>query len=270
MSGESVILAVAPTGAYRTKHDHPRLPITMTEIADCAAGCCEAGASLVHLHVRDLKGRHLLDPVAYREATGLIRRAVRHRLVVQISTEGAELYGPADQMAVVRETRPEAVTLSLADLMRNPGQEAEAQRFFQWLFRERVVAQFVVRDLEELRQYQDCCKRGLIPAAPHLLLFLLGSRTAPAAPRALAPLVAGLDGDTSWAAGAFGGDEHAMAVAAMALGGHARVGFETNLHLKDGAIAPDNAALVWQARAGAEALGRALLDADGIRERFIG
>ena len=49
-----------------------------------------------------------------------------------------------------------------------------------------------------------------------------------------------------------------------------RVGFEHNLHLKDGSLAPDNAALVWQARAGIEALGRGLLDADGIRERFIG
>ncbi|MET0218923.1 MAG: 3-keto-5-aminohexanoate cleavage protein [Burkholderiales bacterium] len=267
---EPVILAVAPTGAYRTKQDHPRLPVTIAEIADCAAACLEAGASLIQLHVRDLKGQHLLDPAAYREATGAIRRAVRDRLVVQITTEAAERYGPADQMALVREARPEAATVSLAELIPNPGYETEAQRFFEWLFRERVIVQFVVRDADGLRQYQDCRKRGVIPPAPHLVLFVVGSRAEPAVPRLLAPLVAALDNETPWAACAFGPDEHAATLAAAALGGHVRVGFEHNLHLKDGSLAPDNAALVWQARAGIEALGRGLLDADGIRERFIG
>jgi uncharacterized protein (DUF849 family) len=225
---------------------------------------------MIHLSVRDAKGRHLLDPSAYREATGAIRRAVGDRLVVQISTEQAERYGWADQMAVVREARPEAVTLSLAELVPNPGCEAEAQRFFQWLFRERVITQFVVRSVDELDRYRDFARRGLIPTAPHLLLFVLGSRTEPAAARSLASLVAGMEGDTPWAACGYGAESLAATVAAAALGGHMRVGFELDPHLKNGTIAPDNAALVWQARIAAEALGRPLLDADGIRERFIG
>lgn len=270
MSSDPIILAVAPNGAYRTKQDHPRLPVTMAEIADCAAACCEAGASMIDLHVRDLKGRHLLDARAYREATGAIRRTVRDRLVVQIATEAAERYGPADQMAVVRDTRPEAVTVSLAELIPNPGYETEARRFFEWLFRERVIVQFAVRNLDDLAQYQDCRKRGVIPPAPHMLLFALGSRTKPAVPRSLAPLLAALDDETPWAVCAFGPDEHAATLAAAALGGHVRVGFEHNVQRRDGTLAPDNAALVWQARAGIEVLGRSLLDADGIREGFIG
>jgi uncharacterized protein (DUF849 family) len=267
---EPVVLTVAPNGAYRTRLDHPRVPITIPDLAECAAACCEAGASMFHLSVRDLKGQHLLDPAAYREATGAIRRTVRDRLVVQISTESGERYGPADQMAVVREARPEAVTLSVADLVPNPAYEVEAQRFFHWIFRERVIAQFIVRSLAELERYRDFTRRGLIPPAPHLLLFVLGSRAEPAVPRLLAPLVAALEDETPWAACAFGEAEHATTVAAAAFGGHMRVGFEHNLHLKDGVVAPDNAALVWQARLAVEALGRPLLDADGIRERFIG
>ena len=265
-----MILVVAPTGAYRTKQDHPRLPITMAELGECAAACSEAGASMMHLHVRDLKGRHLLDPAAYREATGVIRRAVRDRLVVQISTAAAERYGPAEQMAAVKETRPEATAITLAEMVPNPGYEAEAQRFFHWLFRERIIVQFSVHNPQELRSYQDFVRRGVIPPAPHLLLFALGGSADPAEPRALAPLVAALEQDTPWAVCAFGENEHAATLAGAALGGHMRVGFEHNLLLKDGVLAPDNAALVRQARAGAEVLGRPLLDADGIRERFIG
>jgi 3-keto-5-aminohexanoate cleavage enzyme len=266
----SMILAVSPNGPHRTRQDHPRLPLTGAELSDCAAACREAGAAMIHLSVRDLKGGHLLDPLAYREATGAIRRAVHDRLVVQISTEPGERYGPADQMAVVRETRPEAVTLCLTALVPSPAYEAEAQRFFQWLFAERVIAQFVVRSVSELDRYRDFTRRGLIPPVPHLLLFVLGEPAEPAAPRCLAGLVAAMEDETPWAACAFGANGHAATVAAAALGGHMRVGLEHTLRLRDGAIAPDNAALVWQAREGADVLGRPLLDADGIRERFIG
>jgi uncharacterized protein (DUF849 family) len=56
--------------------------------------------------------------------------------------------------------------------------------------------------------------------------------------------------------------------AAAALGGHVRVGFENNLYLKSGALAPDNAALVTQAFEATRSLGRPLATAADIRERF--
>jgi uncharacterized protein (DUF849 family) len=67
---------------------------------------------------------------------------------------------------------------------------------------------------------------------------------------------------------AFGPGENACVATAAALGGHARVGFENNLRLRDGQLAPDNAALVRQAAEVAAALGRPLASAAQIRERF--
>lgn len=67
---------------------------------------------------------------------------------------------------------------------------------------------------------------------------------------------------------AFGKTEHACVTAAAALGGHVRVGFENNLYLKTGAMAPDNTALVAQAAEAARSLGRPLATAAHIRERF--
>jgi 3-keto-5-aminohexanoate cleavage enzyme len=65
-----------------------------------------------------------------------------------------------------------------------------------------------------------------------------------------------------WTVCAFGYREHACALTAAAMGGHIRVGFENNLHLKDGTLAPDNAALVADVAAAVRALGRPLADAD--------
>ena len=64
-----VVVAVAPNGGRRTKADHPALPLTAGELARTAAECLEQGASMIHLHVRDQAGKHLLDAEAYRAAT---------------------------------------------------------------------------------------------------------------------------------------------------------------------------------------------------------
>ncbi len=75
-----VPIAVAPNGGRRTKADHPALPMTPEELARTAAECLDAGAAMIHVHVRDRDGKHLLDAEAYRQAIGAIRAEVRDRL----------------------------------------------------------------------------------------------------------------------------------------------------------------------------------------------
>ena len=91
-------IAVAPNGGRRGKNDHPALPIGPEELASTAAACLEAGAAMIHAHVRDRDGGHLLDADAYREATKAIRDAVGERLVIQITSEAVGRYqaGRAD------------------------------------------------------------------------------------------------------------------------------------------------------------------------------
>jgi uncharacterized protein (DUF849 family) len=76
-------------------------------------------------------------------------------------------------------------------------------------------------------------------------------------------------GTESWSMCAFGAGEHACATTAAALGGHVRVGFENNLLLNDGQVAPDNAALVRQIAESARVLGRSLCTAQQAREAFF-
>ena len=264
-----LVLAVAPTGARRTRADHPELPITPPEIARTATACAEAGASMLHLHVRDGAGRHTLDVGIYRAAIAAVRREVGMRMVIQVTTEAAGRSGPAEQMALVQELRPEAASLALAELIPDAEAEAPAAEFLAWCRSSGIAVQYILYDAEDVRRFSALGRRGVISEERPFVLFVLGRYAAERAsePRDLLPFLAAHEGAKGpWALCAFGPRETACAVAAAALGGHARVGFENNLRLPDGALAPDNAALVAATAAGARVIGRPLADADTARE----
>ena len=109
---ERVIIMSAPNGARRSQADHPALPVTAFELADSAEALRDAGVSILHLHVRDEQGHHTLDADRYREAIAAIDDRVGSDLIVQVTTEAVGRYQPAEQIQVVRELRPEAVSLA--------------------------------------------------------------------------------------------------------------------------------------------------------------
>src|SRR4051794_6185519 len=106
-----VLVAVAPNGARKSRNDHPRLPITAIELAACAQECLGAGASMLHMHVRDNLGKHSLDAKVYAEAITAIRQRVGDDLVLQVTTDSAGLYAPHEQIAAIEALRPEDVSI---------------------------------------------------------------------------------------------------------------------------------------------------------------
>ena len=268
---EPLILTVAPNGAYKQATDHPALPLSAQQIGQQAKSWLDAGASMLHLHVREPDGRHSLDPQLYREAIAQVRAAVGEQLVLQITSEAAKRYGPHEQMACVRAVRPEAVSVGLREIDQPEVGEQGLAEFLQWLVRERVMTQIILYDVADLRRWQDLCARGLVPQAPWFLLFVLGRYSAgqQSSPHDLLPFVMAHEGQEPWAMCAFGATEQACATVAAALGGHVRVGFENNLLLKDGRTAPDNAALLQQVADVARSLGRPLATAEQLRQRFF-
>ena len=265
-----LILTVAPNGAYKTQEQHPAVPLTPAALAETAKSCLEAGAAMIHMHVRQADGRHLLDAQAYQDATDAIRKAVGQSLVIQITTEAAQVYEPPAQMAVVRDTRPEAVSVGLRELLKPEVPHSELHRFFSWLVQEAIMTQVILYDEQDVAKWQQLRADGVIPEGPWFLLFVLGRYSAgqKSNPLDLLPFINKHDGQYPWAMCAFGPLENACAITAAGLGGHVRVGFENNLSLKDGSTAPDNAALVAQVAEGARALGRPLATAADIRKQF--
>lgn len=264
---QPLIVSVAPNGARKSKADHPSLPISDRELAQTAASCRAAGAAMVHLHVRDSAGRHSLDPGLYRSAIAAVRREVGAGLIVQVTSESVGMFSRDEQMSMVRELRPEAVSLSLGELVANDADELSAAEFFAWLLKENIAPQYILYSAQEVRRFHELRKRGIIPGERPFVLFVLGrySSEQQADPCELLPFLAVHDAECPWAVCAFGQMESACTMAAIGLHGHVRVGFENNLHLSDGGVAPDNAALVSQSVAAASLSGRIVADADSAR-----
>ena len=265
-----MILTVAPNGAYKTHADHPRVPLTVEALANTARECVDAGASMIHLHVRDSLGRHLLDATAYQAATAAIRLQVGEEMVVQITSEAANRYQASEQMAVVRAVHPEAVSLALKELIPDAASESTAAAFFSWLHDERIMVQVIVYSADELQRYQSLCARGVLNGKDHFLLFVLGRYSAgqQSVPADLNPFLEVKTITNPWALCAFGPQESACVMAATQQGGHARVGFENNLYLPNGELAQSNAQLVALAVQGSHQLGRPLASAQDIRILF--
>lgn len=267
-----VAIAVAPNGARRGKADHPALPITASELARSAAEALEAGASILHMHVRDADGRHVLDSGLYRDATAAVRRAVGDRLVVQITTEAVGLYTAAQQRAVVEETRPEAVSVALRELA-PAGEEASFLRFLSWARREGIAVQVILYDRADRDRLLALASNGDIDPAGLCVIYVLG-RYAERQLARTAELLPFLDDGVSpfaeWMCCAFGPEETRCLALAALLGGDLRTGFENNFTLPDGRVAAGNADLVAAAARAATSLGLGLADAGAVRARWFG
>jgi 3-keto-5-aminohexanoate cleavage enzyme len=262
-----LVVMVAPNGARRTKADHPELPITPAEIAREAELCCAAGATVLHVHVRDQNGRHSLDPYLYRAALDAVRGKLGERIVIQVTTEAVGRYSPAEQMAAVRALRPEAVSIALAELMPDDGAADQTAAFLDWLRRERIAPQYILYAPDEVARFHDLRGRGVIPQRRPSALFVLGryAERTEAQPGDLLPFLAAHDTECPWAVCAFGRREAACVLTAAGLGGHARVGFENNLWLAAGGLAASNAQLVEQVAAAARLLDREVADIGATR-----
>lgn len=259
-------IAVAPNGARRGKADHPRLPITPAEIARDAAEARDAGAAMIHLHVRDRDGHHTLDADLYREAIRAVRAEVGDDMVVQVTTEAVGRYSPAEQIAVVDVLQPESVSIALREILPEGGDERAAASLFTRMEKAGVMHQIIVYDPADLERLDALSRRGVLPDGPLAVLAVLGRYTEQrAADSELdAFLAAGLERH-AWMLCAFGPREAAFMGRAALAGGHARVGFENNLHLPDGSPAPDNAALVRATAAASEESRRQLARAEELR-----
>ena len=266
-----VSIAVAPNGGRKTKADHPAVPLSPADLAETAARCLDAGASMIHAHVRNADGSHLLDVGAYQDATAAIRAAVGDRLVVQITSEALGKYTPAEQRAVVRGVRPEAVSMAFRELVPDAGEEAAFADLLGWMKREDVAPQIILYDANDALRLADFRKRGLVPFDRLPVLFVLGRYTVgqiSTPPDLLTFVGGGAPVFAHWSVCAFGAQEIACVTASALLGGHIRVGFENNEWLPNGERAANNEALVAAARHALAAVGLQAASADELRAQW--
>jgi 3-keto-5-aminohexanoate cleavage enzyme len=263
-----VILAVAPNGGRRGKADHPALPITADELAAEAPAWRDAGASVLHLHVRDGEGAHSLSPAAYGDATAKLRAAIGDDLVIQITTEAVGRFSPQAQMETVRATRPEAASMALRELAPAEEDRQVFTDFVAWMHEEHIAPQIILYDRPDLERLLAWVKDGAIDPSRLSVLYVLGRYTAGQISNPVDLLgFLGIEEPPfrDWMMCAFGTNELRCAALAALVGGHVRVGFENNFYHAGGKLAARNADLVSETAGTLKALHFDLASAAEVR-----
>lgn len=240
-----ILIAVAPNGARKTKKDHPQLPLTPSELARTAVACAEKGAGMMHLHVRDSKGKHTLSPEYYQPAIREVEAAVGNKMLIQVTSEAAGVFETFEQIDLMKQLAPHCLSCGLREFVKDQEGFERADKFFSQLHQAGTLVQYILYCPEDVEWYELLCEEGILPGKKHFLLFVLGSygekdRVFYNLHDYLEPLKR----SSRWMACAFGRSEHSVMKQAAELGGHVRVGFENNLLLPDGSLAKDNAELV--------------------------
>ncbi len=237
------ILAVAPNGAYKQKADHPALPLSTVEIVECAKQVSQAGATLFHLHVRDQANQHSLDPEIYIATIDALQTAVGNRLIIQITSESAKKYTPAEQIQCIKQVNPQCVSIAIREILPKPSDTQAAQALFDWCAEQQTRIQYILYNEAELQQYLHYIQTGLIPKAPHSVLFVLGRyhQNRSSSSKDLAVFTQHkADFTAPWMVCAFGATEQKCLLDAARAGGHIRQGFENNMLTTEGRTATDN------------------------------
>ena len=240
-------ILVAPTGARRDKSSHPALPITIEEIVDTCRSCAAAGAGGVHAHIRADDRTHSLDIAQYRKLIARLEEDFPGWFI-QVTSEAAGRYGPADQRTLVRSLRPGSVTIAIRELV--PEEEAvpEARALYHWAQDNGVKIQHICFDQTDLSRLIGFIENGTVPGRSHQVQLVLGSYDGSKVSRLediepfIAPMLALKETQAfDWMLCAFGKEETDCLLRALELGGKARIGFENSLWNRDGSVARDNA-----------------------------
>lgn len=268
------LIAVAPNGARRTKTDHEALPTRPEEIAHVAREALQAGAGLIHLHVRDDANQHSLDPARYRDALSAIKDTIGDALITQVTTEACGIYSRDEQMCVVQTLRPEACSIALRELCPTdqPEDTATFRYFLEDCYNEGILLQYILYDNVDLARFRRLQSEGIIPDGRPFVLLVIGRYTSnpdhwqPEFLTLMNALHAAPDMMPDWAVCGFGVAQLSIITAAASLGGHVRIGFENGLHFPDGTLARTNGELVGACTTAFKGLGLSPMTAAEARD----
>ncbi|MDR1703257.1 MAG: 3-keto-5-aminohexanoate cleavage protein [Clostridiales bacterium] len=264
-----LIITAAICGAEVTKEHNPAVPYTVEEIAEESRRCFEAGASVIHLHVREDDGTPTQSAERFKACIDAIK-ARCPELIIQPSTGGAVGMSNEERLGPV-SLIPEMATLDCGTC--NFGGDDI------FVNTENTIIAFAARmnDLG-IKPEIECFDKGMIDMA--LRLHKKGHIKAPmhfnlvmgvnggisAEPRDLVFMRGSLPQDATFTVSGIGKAQFPMAALSIIMGGHVRVGFEDNVYVSKGVLAKSNAELVEKAARLARELGREIASPGEARE----
>src|SRR5256885_3398259 len=242
---QPLMITAAIVGAELTRDQQPYLPISPLEIISGAVECYEAGAAIIHIHVRDAEGNSTQDAALFREVVEGIR--ARCDVITQVSTGGA-VWMSADERLQSIECLPDMATLTTGTVNFGDGvfmnNRSLVETFARRLRDYGIVPEIEIFDAGMLDEAMRLLNMGLI-SEPLQFDFVMGVPGGIGAdPAHLVHLVRSLPPGGTWSVAGIGRHQLTLGTIALAMGGNVRVGFEDNIYYRKGQLAKTNADLV--------------------------
>ncbi|MDW3688672.1 3-keto-5-aminohexanoate cleavage protein [Cupriavidus sp. CV2] len=244
------IISVAITGSLPRKKDNPAVPITVSEQVESTQAAFEAGATLVHLHVRNDDETPSSDPDRFARVLEGIRKYAPG-MITQVSTGGRS--GAGRERGAMLHLAPDMASLATGSVNFPTRVYDNPPDLVDWLAAEMkaygIKPEVEAFDLSMIFQAVAMQKAGKIDGPLHIQ-FVMGIKNAMPVDREVLEFYARtlhrLAPDATWTGAGIGRDQLTMARWSLELGGHCRTGLEDNVRLDKDTLAPSNAALVSQ------------------------
>jgi 3-keto-5-aminohexanoate cleavage enzyme len=257
---DKLIISVGITGSRITRQQSPYIPIIPEEIAQSGIEAWKAGASILHIHVRDPKTElGTQDVTLFKKVVDPIRSETNAILCLTTSgIPGRNLSIPERLQPLV--LRPELVSFDAGSINLRENVFLNPPEFLEALAKETLAAGIKPElGIFEIGMVHTCIRfmeKGLLQTPLHFQ-FALGTQGGmPATPKSLLQLIEILPQGSTWSVIENGLGHLPMAMMGIIMGGHVRVGLEDNLYLAKDVLAKSNAEWVDRVVSLAEAYGR--------------
>ena len=255
-----VIITVAITGALPRKKDTPAVPVTPSEQIESTHEAFEAGASLVHIHVRSADESPSSDPSLFAQVQEGVRKYCPN-MIIQFSTGGRGRDQAA--RASMLHLRPDMASLATGSVNFPTNIYENPPDFVEGLARSMleydIKPEIEVFDLAMLYNAANLVKKGLLKGPLHVQ-FVLGIANAMPARRSIFDFLrlelAQVLPDATWVAAGTGRHQWEVNQWCLEAGGHVRTGLEDNVKFDQSRLAASNAELVKKVADACESYGR--------------
>lgn len=242
MLDDKVIITAALTGAMTPKDLNPNIPLTPEEIAEDAYRCWQAGAAVVHLHMRDDKGLGTMDKEKFSRTIELIKAKKDCDVVINCTTSGDSRAGDDERMAHLDYVKPELASYDAGSFNWMPfGIFNNSPQFLEKLGLKMkelgIKPELEIFDSGFMNIVSYYMKKNVVDAPGHyqFVLGVLGGMDASV--KNLQYLYEMLPAGSTWSAFGLGRQHMPIMYATLALGGHIRVGLEDNVYYSKGVLA---------------------------------
>lgn len=248
LSQKPCVICVAITGSLPRKENNPAVPITVSEQIESAHAAVEAGASIIHAHVRNDDQTPTSDPEKFGQLLDGLRKHVP-QAIVQLSTGGRS--GAGRDRGGMLSLKPDMASLSVGSNNFPTRVYENSPDLVDWLASEMlahgVKPEIEAFDLSHIFQAVAMAKDGRLPS-PLYVQFVMGVKNAMPVDREVFDFYIAtlkrLAPDAEWCGAGIGPNQIVLNEWCVASGGHARTGLEDNLRIDRDTLAPSNAALV--------------------------